>query len=72
MSERIGFIGLGDLGSPMAVNLLDRGYTLTVYNRTSSKTALVEQCGAAVVNAPIDVVEPGGIIVTVLWDADAV
>jgi 3-hydroxyisobutyrate dehydrogenase-like beta-hydroxyacid dehydrogenase len=72
MSERIGFIGLGDLGSPMAVNLLDSGYALTVYNRTQIKTELLEQRGATVASAPIKVIEPGGVIVSVLWDSDAV
>ena len=72
MSKQVGFIGLGDLGSPMAVNLLDSGYTLTVYNRTPSKTELLQRRGATVARAPIEVVEPGGVIVSVLWDADAV
>ena len=72
MSERIGFIGLGNLGSPMALNLIDSGYALTVYNRTASKTQLFEKLGAAVVTDSIDVVEPGGVVISVLWDADAV
>src|SRR6266513_1879797 len=37
MSEQIGFIGLGNMGQPMAGSLLKAGYTLTVYNRTASK-----------------------------------
>ena len=32
--ERIGFIGLGIMGKPMARNLLKAGYPLTVYNRS--------------------------------------
>jgi 3-hydroxyisobutyrate dehydrogenase-like beta-hydroxyacid dehydrogenase len=72
MSERIGFIGLGNLGSPMALNLLDSGHELTVYNRTAGKTELLQQRGAAVATTPIEVVQPGGIIVSVLWDAEAV
>ncbi|MDP2949315.1 MAG: NAD(P)-binding domain-containing protein, partial [Chloroflexota bacterium] len=34
MSERIGFIGLGIMGRPMARNLLRAGYPLTVWNRS--------------------------------------
>jgi 3-hydroxyisobutyrate dehydrogenase/glyoxylate/succinic semialdehyde reductase len=34
---KIGFIGLGIMGSRMALNLLSKGYELTVYNRTSDK-----------------------------------
>lgn len=37
MSETLGFIGLGDLGQPIACNLLAAGYALKIYNRTASK-----------------------------------
>ena len=44
MSETIGFIGLGQLGLPLATNLLNAGYVLRVYNRMASKAeALVAQ-----------------------------
>ena len=37
MEKKIGFIGLGNMGMPMAKNLIDAGYHLQVYNRTMSK-----------------------------------
>ncbi|TDS07520.1 NAD(P)-dependent oxidoreductase [Sphingobacterium paludis] len=37
--ERVGFIGLGNMGHPMAKNLEAAGFPLTVYNRTSARTA---------------------------------
>jgi 3-hydroxyisobutyrate dehydrogenase-like beta-hydroxyacid dehydrogenase len=41
---KVGFIGLGNMGSGMAANLLKAGHEVTVYNRTPSKVqALVEQ-----------------------------
>jgi 3-hydroxyisobutyrate dehydrogenase-like beta-hydroxyacid dehydrogenase len=41
---KVGFIGLGNMGSGMAANLLKAGHEVTVYNRTPSKAqALVEQ-----------------------------
>ena len=40
---RIGCIGLGTMGAPMAENLLKAGYELTVYNRTLSTDGLVAQ-----------------------------
>ena len=41
---KIGFIGLGHMGSGMAANLLKAGHEVTVYNRTAAKVhALVEQ-----------------------------
>jgi 2-hydroxy-3-oxopropionate reductase len=36
-SDRVGFAGLGIMGSPMARNLAEAGFELTVFNRTSSK-----------------------------------
>jgi 3-hydroxyisobutyrate dehydrogenase-like beta-hydroxyacid dehydrogenase len=41
---KVGFVGLGNMGLPMAANLLKAGHELTVYNRTAEKAkALVEQ-----------------------------
>ena len=37
IAERVGFVGLGIMGGPMALNLADAGFGLTVFNRTSSK-----------------------------------
>ncbi len=37
MAEKVGFIGLGIMGKPMARNLMDAGYELTVYNRSPEK-----------------------------------
>ncbi|MDQ4062611.1 MAG: NAD(P)-binding domain-containing protein, partial [Actinomycetota bacterium] len=37
MSERIGFVGLGIMGQPMARNLIRAGYRLVVYNRSRGK-----------------------------------
>jgi len=47
MSERIAFIGLGNMGRAMAGNLLKAGYALTVYNRTSSKAETLTAQGGA-------------------------
>ena len=45
---RVGYIGLGLMGQPMARNVLRKGFSLTVYNRTRSNTAGLEAEGAAV------------------------
>ncbi len=37
METKIGFIGLGLMGKPMATNLIKAGYSLTVWNRTFQK-----------------------------------
>jgi 3-hydroxyisobutyrate dehydrogenase-like beta-hydroxyacid dehydrogenase len=45
---QIGFIGLGSLGTPIAINLLESGHTLHVFNRTVSKTKPLAEKGAIV------------------------
>lgn len=70
MRERIGWIGLGRLGSPMAANLIESGYEVVVYNRSREKAAPLVQKGAQVAASPVDVIEKGGIVVSVLWDSD--
>ncbi|WP_293900413.1 NAD(P)-dependent oxidoreductase [Phenylobacterium sp.] len=68
MTETIGFIGLGDLGRPIAANLLAAGYGLRVHNRTAAKAdALVAQ-GAHRADRAVDAVRAGGIVATLLWD----
>jgi 3-hydroxyisobutyrate dehydrogenase-like beta-hydroxyacid dehydrogenase len=68
MSETLGFIGLGNMGEPMAANLLRAKYDLRVYNRTKSKAASLVQQGASFAEHPADVAEPGGIVLTMLAD----
>src|ERR1700758_639806 len=64
----LGFIGLGNMGLPMAANLLKAGYKLRVYNRTASKAEPLIAAGATLVSSPSDVIEPGGIVFTMLAD----
>lgn len=72
MKERIGFIGLGNLGLPMATNLLNAGYPLVVHNRTASKAETLVTQGAQLARRPVDAVTPGGIVATMVWDDAAV
>jgi 3-hydroxyisobutyrate dehydrogenase-like beta-hydroxyacid dehydrogenase len=48
---RVGFIGLGNMGLPIARNLLKAGHELTVYNRTRSKAEVLASVGAQVANS---------------------
>jgi len=68
MAETIGFIGLGNLGSPMAANLLEAGHPLAIYNRTASKADALVARGATRANRAVDTVTTGGIVVSLLWD----
>jgi 3-hydroxyisobutyrate dehydrogenase-like beta-hydroxyacid dehydrogenase len=64
----LGFIGLGNMGLPIAANLLKAGYQLRVYNRTAQKADPLIASGAKLVSSPNDVIEPGGIVFSMLAD----
>ncbi len=51
---KIGYIGLGAMGKPMAKNLIRAGLSLTVYNRTVEKTKELREMGASVSPSPKD------------------
>ncbi len=68
----LGFIGLGNMGLPIATNLLKAGHQLRIYNRTEQKAAPLIAAGAKWVDSPGKVVEPGGIVFTMLADDAAV
>ncbi|MCD6529053.1 NAD(P)-dependent oxidoreductase [Candidatus Bathyarchaeota archaeon] len=72
MKKRIGFIGLGVMGKPMAMNLLKAGYPLTVWNRTRSKMEDLVKMGAAPGESPKDVAEKSDIVITMVTDSAAV
>ena len=50
--KKIGFIGLGLMGAPMAGHLMDAGYELSVYNRTKSKADALVTRGARYCDTP--------------------
>src|SRR3569833_3241053 len=66
--QRIGWIGLGNMGTPMARNHLNAGFPLTVYNRTESKAAALVAEGAQLVQYPGALWEKSDIIVTMVSD----
>jgi 3-hydroxyisobutyrate dehydrogenase-like beta-hydroxyacid dehydrogenase len=68
MAETLGFIGLGNMGEPIARNLLAAGYGLRVYNRTSSKAASLLAKGAVATEGAAQVAAAGGIVLTMLAD----
>jgi 3-hydroxyisobutyrate dehydrogenase-like beta-hydroxyacid dehydrogenase len=68
MAETIGFIGLGNMGEPIAENLRRAGYDLRVYNRTRSKAAGLVERGAAPVTNAAEVAQAGGVVFTMLAD----
>jgi 3-hydroxyisobutyrate dehydrogenase-like beta-hydroxyacid dehydrogenase len=72
VNEVISFIGLGSMGLPIAMNLLESGYNLRVYNRTAQKAQPLVEKGAELASNPADVVEPGSIAISMLANDQAV
>ena len=69
---KIGIIGTGMLGEAVGLHLLNSGYSVSVYNRTKSKTKNLEEKGADVAELPSVVAESSDLIITCVKDADAV
>ncbi len=67
-SERIGFIGLGIMGTPMARNLLAAGYPLTVHSRSAGPVEMAVEAGASRASSPAEVAGASDIVVTMLPD----
>lgn len=63
---KLGFIGLGIMGKPMASRLLKVGHELTVYNRTKSKMQDLLNQGANGTDSPAEVAEKSDIVITML------
>jgi len=68
---KLGFIGLGHMGSAMAANLLVAGHDLTVYNRTKAKAAPLVKRGAHLADTP-GATARGEVVITMLADDHAV
>lgn len=67
--ERIGFIGLGIMGRPMARNLLKAGYSLTVHNRSRPAVDELTSAGAADGRSPRGVAQQSDVVITMLPDS---
>src|SRR5262245_59824455 len=63
---RIGFIGLGIMGKPMANNLMKAGYSLVVHNRSRAKVEELVKGGATGATSPKDVASAVDVIITML------
>ena len=69
---KIGFIGTGLMGFPMAKNLLDKSLDLNVFSRTIEKAKPLEKIGAKISNSLSEAVKDVDIVITMLTDDDAV
>jgi len=64
----IGFIGLGAMGEPMALNLVKAGTALPVWNRSPAKRDLLAEAGAIVANDPAEVFARCEVVILMLAD----
>ena len=69
---KIGFIGTGLMGFPMAKNLLDKSLDLNVFSRTIEKAKPLEKFGAKISNFLSEAANDADIVITMLTDDDAV
>ncbi len=69
MPERIGFIGLGVMGRPMARNILKAGFPLVVHSRTRASVDELVAAGAAPGSSPADVTDRSDVVITMLPDS---
>jgi 3-hydroxyisobutyrate dehydrogenase-like beta-hydroxyacid dehydrogenase len=72
MPQSIGFIGLGIMGQPMAVNLLKAGYKLAAFNRTRSKAESLEKAGAVIAATPAEAARNADVVMSIVSDNAAV
>lgn len=66
--SRIGFVGLGVMGAPMASHLIKAGHQVAVWNRTSAKAGPLKELGAQVVSSPRDAASGAGIVFVCVGD----
>ena len=70
--KKIGFIGIGLMGLPMAKNLLKAGYELKAFNRTESKAELLREFGGKISKSIKEVVSDNDVVITMLTDDNSV
>ena len=72
MNKKIGFIGIGLMGLPMAKNILKAGYNLKAFNRSQSKAEPLKDFGAEISSTINDVVKESDVLITMLTDDTAI
>ena len=70
--KKIGFIGIGLMGLPMAKNLLKAGYSLKAFNRSQKKAEALKEFGAEIATSIDDVVSNSDVVITMLTDDAAI
>ena len=68
----IGFIGLGVMGQPMALNLARAGTPLIVWNRTADRSEALRAAGAKIAASPAEIFQRARIVILMLYDGAAI
>lgn len=68
---KIGFVGLGRMGQPIARRLVDAGYAVTVYNRTPGKAGELLHAGAREAGSLAEACADAAVVITMLADDEA-
>jgi 2-hydroxy-3-oxopropionate reductase len=66
VKERVGFVGLGIMGTPMARNLIEAGFELVLYNRTREKAEALAERGAEIAASPREAAAKSDVTITML------
>ncbi|WP_293783807.1 NAD(P)-dependent oxidoreductase [uncultured Pedobacter sp.] len=69
---KIGWIGLGNMGIPMAGQLIKADYAVTVYNRTEGKNASLKEMGASAAENPQELINTTEVVIIMVADDAAV
>ncbi len=69
MEPRVGFVGLGIMGQPMALNLVKAGFAVNCWNRTAARMEPVVQAGGLAAESPAHVAELSDITITMVRDS---
>ncbi len=72
MKSSVGLIGLGLMGRPIATNLLKKGFSLTVWNRTPARAQALASEGARVAATPQEVAAASDVLIVIVSDPPAV
>ena len=72
MTMKVGFVGLGLMGQPMAKNVAKKGFALSVFNRTPEKALPLKEAGASLAASPKEAAMGAEAVVLMLTGPEAV
>ncbi|MBT2564363.1 NAD(P)-dependent oxidoreductase [Pedobacter sp. ISL-68] len=71
-TTKIGWIGLGNMGIPMAEQLIKADYTVIVYNRSKDKEASLKEIGASIAETPKELIAATDVVIVMVSDDAAI